>query len=97
VVAYIVIKVAQDETIIGLAAIISLISSLVSIYFVLRIARAEKKSTPWLWAALQIVPIANMICLWMLNSAASATLKSKNIKVGFFGASSTDLDALING
>ena len=65
-----------------------------AIYFVYKMADAQKSPVAWLWGLSQIIPYVGLVCLLIINQNATTILKSKGIKVGFFGAKDTDLQTL---
>ncbi|MDD5657440.1 MAG: hypothetical protein PHF00_09335 [Elusimicrobia bacterium] len=69
---------------------------LIGIVFVYQLAKAEKSSTPWLWALLQLcpIPIVSLVCQVILNLRATAILRKKGIRVGLMGGDSAQLEKL---
>lgn len=66
----------------------------VSIYCVYRMAKVLRQSPAVLYAVLMIIPLAGLIVLVVLNSAATRVLRQHGVKVGFLGADQSDLDSI---
>ena len=75
-------------------ALLPLFMSIVSLFFVYRLAAALKKS-PWIYLLLGLVPCISLVSLLMLSSRAQAALKSHGVAVGLMGASRADLERLV--
>lgn len=52
---------------------------------VYKLCRALDRS-PVLWIIAMFIPLVNLICLLVLNSRATAFLRSRGVQVGFMGA-----------
>jgi len=76
-------------------ALLPLFMSIVSLFFVYRLASALKNS-PWIYLLLGLIPCVSLISLLMLSSRAQAALKSHGVAVGLMGASRTDLERLLD-
>lgn len=75
--------------------LLCIVLSMAGIVFIYKLAVAQKSPVPWLWAALQCVPLISFICLVIINQMATGILKRKNVRVGLMGANSSDLDGLL--
>lgn len=66
--------------------------TVLSLYFIYRLAAALKDGDPWGYVILSIVPCISLIALLYLNSKATAALRTCGVKVGLAGARSQDLE-----
>jgi len=74
---------------------VSLIISIIIIFFVYELAKAEKKKTPGLWAFAMLIPLVKLICLLILIQDATKILRAKGLKIGLMGANKKDLENLL--
>ena len=67
---------------------------LCSIYFAYKLASDLKYPVPWLLSIIMLVPLINLLYLFILVNSATKLLRTKNIRVGLMGASRADLEKL---
>lgn len=70
------------------------VGAIVNLVFVYQLAKALKLGAAWLWCASQIIPIVSLIALLVLNSKATAAIRSKGVAVGLMGANKSELARL---
>jgi len=99
-----VIAIAKTQRIIIWLVIASLLEFVLPIVFIILLLfkiiyvycfiDELKLKDSWLWLVFLVVPLINIIMLLMLNSKATAAIKSKGVKVGIMGANKAQLAKL---
>lgn len=78
-----------------MAPVLLLAPGIVGARLMYRLAEAQGWSSPWFWAALQLVPFVNVAAILVLHRRALGILEAKGIRVGFRGAAKADLARLV--
>jgi hypothetical protein len=72
----------------------TIVTGIISVYFIYKLAVALRLSIAWIYILLAFIPIVGPLALLQLNHKATKTLTSGGIKVGLFGVKQVDLDQL---
>jgi hypothetical protein len=70
-----------------------IVTGILSAVFMYQLARAVRKSG-WAFAMGALIPLVGTVALLVVNSEATAALRSRGIRVGLMGANRDDLDRL---
>ena len=73
-----------------------ILSAVINIMFVYKLAVALKSKVAWLWCLLMIVPLVSLISLLIINGKATTALRTAGIKVGLMGANKAQLEGLLS-
>ena len=71
-----------------------IVVAIVNLVFVYQLAKALKLGGAWAWCVAQIIPLVSLITLLVLNSKATAAIRSKGVTVGLLGARKSELAKL---
>lgn len=74
----------------------TIISGIIGIFFVFRLAKATRHEAPWIFIVLGFIPVVCLFALVRLNSRATKILQSKGIRVGLMGAKIRGAEDLTN-
>ena len=74
----------------------TLVTGVIQIYFIVKLAKAVGSSMAWLYAVLAFLPLIGLIALLRLNGKATKILKDNGVAVGLMGANSDDLKKFQN-
>lgn len=73
------------------APILTILTSIASIYFVYSLAKSLGEIRPWVYIIAMLIPIVSILALLNLIQKATKVLRAHNIRVGVMGANKEDL------
>ncbi|MFP6597894.1 MAG: hypothetical protein VCC01_10600 [Candidatus Hydrogenedentota bacterium] len=72
----------------------TLVTGIIQIYFIYMLAKAVRSTVAWVYIIAAFIPVLGLLGLVHINGRAYSKLKANEIRVGFMGAKSVDLEKL---
>ena len=72
---------------------ISLVMSIITMYFIYQIGTGLKMKYVWLWLVGMLIPLLSLILILVMNSKATSFIRKNGFTVGLLGAKITDIKA----
>jgi predicted RNA-binding Zn-ribbon protein involved in translation (DUF1610 family) len=72
-----------------------ILTGLLCVVFVFKLAKAERSKAAWLWGALAFLPVLSLFALLVVNGKATRILRGAGLRVGIMGTNRHELESLL--